>query len=321
MLRLIAITGLAGLLLAGCASTPPGMSPNDMRSSAIAPAPDPSESSSEGLDLADPGAGVIGGSSTRTGFDYPAIGTAFAGTRPETPYSMAAQGEAPYWRATIEFHDLEGEVFGEFRMIAAEQEPILTTVRLAPDHFVNGFRRYVSVTPEPVTVSAAFQAGPCMDFDGIERPFFASVRVDNETYGGCAREEGGQWDWSRDILTRYDLILLCLSEVPGAVAAIDAYSPSEDNTAVRVLTDDQSRYECLIVNADERIASIRELDMTEVHLNEGRTVFLTTEPVANECRAIEHIRSDDGTLMGVLAHDLCQNPRTHAEGPLAPGES
>lgn len=319
MLRLIAMTGLAAVLLAGCASTPSDMNPGDMRSSATAPAPVPAENDSNGLALPDAGGG--GGISTRAGFLYPAIGTAFAGTRPETPYGMVAQGEAPYWRMTIELYDLEGEVFGNFRMIAAEQDQILTTLRMAPDHFANGFRRYVSLTPEPVTVSAAFQAGPCMDFDGIERPFFASVRVDDATYEGCAREEGGQWDWSRDILTRYDQILLCLEEVPGAVAAIDAYSPSEENTEVRVLTEDQSRFECVIVNADLRLASVRELDVTEVHLNEGRTVFLTAEPEPNDCRAIEHIRSAGGAMLGVLAHDLCQNPRTHVEGAPSAGES
>lgn len=318
MFRLIAMTVLAAVLLAGCASTPADLSPDNMRSSA---ANSPAGASEQSGTMDFPGADGGGGSASQTGFVYPAIGTAFAGTRPETPYGMAAQGESPYWRSTIELYDLEGEVFGEFRLIAAGHDPILTTLRMAPDHLVNGFRRYISTTPDPVPVSAAFQAGPCIDFDGIERPFFASVRVDDVTYEGCAREEGGQWDWSRDLLTRYDQILLCLEEVPGAVAAIDAYSPSEENTAVRVLTDDQSRFECVIVNADLRLASVRELDVTEVHLNEGRTVFLTAEPEANDCRAIEHIRRADGELMGVLAHDLCQNPRTHVEGPLAAGES
>ncbi len=229
---------------------------------------------------------------------------------------MVAQGEGPYWRAAIEFHDIDGIVFGDFRMIAAEQEPVMATLRPAPDHLVNGFRRYVSATADTMPVSAAFQAGPCIDFDGIERPFFTSVRVANETYEGCAREEGGQWDWSRDILTRYEQILTCLDVVPEAVAAIDAYSPDEANTAVRVLTGDQSRFECLIVNADLQLISVRALDVTEIHLNEGRTVFLRSEPEANDCRAIEHIRNADGLLLGVLAHDLCQNPRTHVEGPL-----
>lgn len=319
MLRLIAFGGFIGVILAGCASTPSGMSPEDMMSSATAPAPAPHEGNGTGAGLSE--AGGEGVSAAPTGFVYPAIGTAFAGTRPDTPYSMAAQGETPYWRATIEFYELEGDVSGEFRMIATEQNPILTTLRKAPDHLTNGFRRYVSVRPDPVAVSAAFQAGPCIDFDGIERPFFASIRAGDQTFEGCAREAGGQWDWSREILTRYEQIRMCLDEVPGAVAAIDAYSPGEDNTAVRVLTDDRSRFECVIVNGEQRLASIRELDVTEVHLNEGRTVFLTAEPEASDCRAIEHIRSADGALLGVLAHDLCQNPRTHVEGAPLAGES
>lgn len=319
MLRLIVMAGLAGAVLAGCASTPSGMSPDDMVSSATAPATAPREENETGAGL--PGAGGGGGNTARTGFLYPAIGTAFAGTRPETPYGMIAQGETPYWRATIEFYELDSEVYGEFRMIAAEQTPIQTTLRMAPDHLANGFRRYVSAMPDSVPVSAAFQAGRCIDFDGIERPFFASIRAGEQTFEGCAREEGGQWDWSRDLLSRYEQILMCLDEVPGAVAAVDAYSPSEENTAVRVLTNDQSRFECVIINTEQRLASIRELDVTEVHLNEGRTVFLTAEPEANTCQAIEHIRSVDGALLGVLVHDLCQNPRTHVEGAPVAGES
>jgi len=338
MLRLLSVLGFAGLVLAGCASTPTDMNADDMISSIAPPSAPPSmpapapvmtdEDTFSGggngagsrARIVAPNAGGSGGAA-RAGFVYPAIGASFAGTRPETPYVMTAQGEGPYWRASAQLYEIEGDVFVDYRMVVAEHDPILIRLRPAPDHLTNGYRRFVTASPDELPISAAFQAGPCLDVDRIERSFFASVRIGNEVYDGCAREDGGQWDWSRDILARYAQILMCLDEVPGAVGAIDAYSPSEENTAVRVMTADQSRFECLIVDAEQRLASVRELDIIEVHLNEGRTVFLRDVPDENPCRSIEHILDRNGELMGVLAHDLCQNPRTQVERPLGAGES
>ncbi|WP_421791865.1 hypothetical protein [Hyphobacterium sp.] len=261
-----------------------------------------------------------GAASAASGFVYPSVGSAFAATRPETPYVMEAGGETPYWRSQSSFYELDGIVFAEFSLIAVDREPILATLRQVPEAAAPGFRRYVSVEGAPV--SAAYQAGPCGAGDGIQRGYFASIRVGDEGFEGCARETGGQWDWSRDLLTRYDAIMLCLDEVPDAVGAVDAYSPSETNTAVRVLRSDQSRIECVIVNEDLRMASVRELDVTEVHLNEGRTVFLREiGETRDECRSYENIFGPDGRLMGVLAHDLCQNPRAHFQGPPPDPES
>ncbi|WP_394694470.1 hypothetical protein [Hyphobacterium sp.] len=319
MFRQIAIPALLGALLAGCATAPSDLDAGDMRSAAVAPAPPPAPpvQTEEEADIT-AGDDEVSASS---GFQYAAIGSAFAGTRPDTPYSMNALGAAPYWRASLEFYELSGELFADLHMVMAENDPVLTRLRPGPDHLMNGFRRFVSAGDEDVRVSASFQAGPCRGADGIERPFFASIQVNNAVYSGCAREDGGQWDWSRDILTRFDEVRMCLDEVTDAAGAIDAYSPSEDHTAVRVITADQRRFECMIVNAEQRLTSLRELDATEVHLNEGRTVFLPEVPEANECQAVEHIRGPDGELMGALVHDLCQNPRLHVEGPLERGES
>lgn len=323
MFRLIAIPAMMGALLAGCATVPTDLESGDMRASAVAPAPPPAPSvvEEEAPDIMHGDDGIAADAAPFAGFRYVPVGTAFAGTRPDTPYAMSALGAAPYWRANLEFYELAGELFADLQMVMAEHDPVLTRLRPGPDHLVNGFRRYVSADAEDVQVSAAFQAGPCMDADGIERSFFASIRVNDAVYNGCAREDGGQWDWSRDILTRFEEVRMCLDEVPDAVGAIDAYSPSEDRTAVRVITGDQRRFECMIVNSGQRLASLRELDVTEVHLNEGRTVFLPDVPEANECQAVEQIRRPDGALMGALVHDLCQNPRLHVEGPLESGES
>lgn len=270
--------------------------------------------------------GAIGsggsGSAARPGFVYPAMGSAFAATRPETPYTMQASGEAPYWRSDAEFYELDGAIFARFSLVAADAGTLGVTLREAPSHLANGFRSYASADSEGPRVSANYQAGPCVDGLGVEREFFASIQVDDTVFEGCARETGGQWDWSRDLLTRYAEIIMCLDEVDGAVAAIDAYAPTPDNTAVRILRGDGTRFECLIVNDGQRLASVRELDATEVHLNEGRTLFMR-DPIPGEdnCRSFESILGRDGELMGYLAHDLCQNPRIHVEGPLEPGES
>jgi uncharacterized membrane protein len=261
-------------------------------------------------------------SSGSSGFVYPVMGAAFAGTRPETPYVLEAHGEAPYWRATAELYEVDGAVFARFALIAADEPPINSTLARAPDFMAGGFRRYVSATPDGPRVSAAYQAGPCVDRTGIRRGYFASIRVNGVTFEGCARETGGQWDWSRDLLDRYDQIMMCLNEIPGAVAAIDAYSPSEENTAVRVIDGEQVRHECLIVNDNQRLASTRELEPTEVHLNEGRTVFFSAMPeTRDQCRRYETVMDANANLLGVLAHDICQNPRAHVEGPLTAGES
>lgn len=333
MVRLIAVMTISGLLVAGCATTPSGMDDESMMST-MAPAPDPAlpntdrdsdtgmgqgggEDSENAIGIGDVGAAGNGGGneSTSSGFVYPSIGTAFAGTRPDTPYVMEAGGESPYWRARSSFYEIEGIVFAEFSFVAVDQGALSATLRQVPDSVAPGFRRYVSV--EGPAVSAAFQAGFCRDGQGVDRGYFASIQVEGEAFEGCARETGGQWDWSRDLLSRYDAILMCLDEVPEAVGAVDAYSPSETNTAVRVLSQDQSRFECIIINNEMRLASVRELDVTEVHLNEGRTVFLRgVGDVRDECRSYENIMSADGELLGVLAHDLCQNPRAHVLGPL-----
>lgn len=323
MVRLIAWSILIGALLAGCATVPSDLEAGDMRASAVAPAPPPAGMvvEEEGPDIIPGDDGVAADAIPFAGFPYVTVGTAFAGTRPDTPYAMSALGAEPYWRASLEFYELSGELFAEFNMVMIEHDRVLTRLRPGPDHLVNGFRRYVSADAQDVLVSAAFQAGPCWDADGIERSFFASIRVNGDVYNGCAREDGGQWDWSRDIISHFGEVRMCLDEVPGAVGVVDAYSPSDDRTAVRVITGDQRRFECMIINSGQRLASLRELDATEVHLNEGRTVFLPDVPEANDCQAVEHIRRADGALMGALVHDLCQNPRLHVEGPLESGES
>jgi len=337
MLRIIAMLSLTGLVLAGCASTPSDLNADDLISSVAPPSAPPvvtlpmptppgdndGSESNDNLVVApaSPSPDAGGGRLASSGFEYPAAGAAFAGTRPETPYVMTAHGEAPYWRASARFYEIEGDIFADYRMVVAEHDPIQIRLRPAPDHLADGYRRFVSASSDDLPISAAFQAGPCEDPDGIERPFFSSIRIGNEIYEGCGREDGGQWDWSRDVLARYIQILMCLDEVPGAVGAIDAYSPSEANTAVRVLTSGQNRFECLIINESQRLASVRELDVTEVHINEGRTIFLRDIPERNPCRSIEHIRDRDGELIGVLAHDLCQNPRTQVEGPLSVDQS
>ena len=323
MFRRIAIPALTGALLAGCATAPSDLEAGDMRSSVTAPAPPPSPVivEAEVTDVSPGNGGMAAEPTPAAGFRYVSVGTPFAGTRPETPYTLNALGAAPYWRARLQFYELSGELFAELSMVMAEHDPVSTRLRPGPDHLVNGFRRYVSAELEEILVSASFQAGPCMDADGIERSFFASIRVNDDVYEGCAREDGGEWDWSRDILVRMAEIQMCLDEVPDAVGAIDAYSPSEDHTAVRVITGDQSRFECVIVDADQRLASIRELDATEVHLNEGRTIFLAELPQADACQSIEHIRRSSGELVGALVHDLCQNPRLHFEGPVDDMES
>ncbi len=267
-----------------------------------------------------------GGRSTEatvvSGFVYPAIGSAFAGTRPDTPYVMQASGEQPYWRSSAEFYEFNGEIHARFSLIAADETPLQADLRQASDHLVHGYRRFVSSDADGERISAAYQAGPCIDSMGVERGFFTSIRVNGTIYEGCARETGGQWDWSRDLLTRFDAIQICLDEVPNALAAVDAYSPTPDNTAVRVLRADHQRFECIIVNEDRRLASVRELDITEVHLNEGRTIF-TRVPIddGHACLSEETIINSAGDELGYLVHDLCQNPRTHVEGPLEPGES
>jgi uncharacterized membrane protein len=331
-----------GSLLAACASTTGSMDSGELASSmapASPPPPAPPPSSADGgrtiegsgtgraavrpetrqitVELAETGA-----PGAAAGFVYPSIGSAFAGTRPDTPYVMQANGEQPYWRSVAEFYEMDDEVFARFSLIAVDETPVLATLRQAADHLEQGFRRYVSAEADGPRISAAYQAGPCVDDMGVARGFFTSIRVNDETYEGCAWETGGQWDWSRDLLTRFDAILLCLDEVSDAVAAVDAYSPTPENTAVRVVDAEQQRFECVIVNADQRLASVRELDITEVHLNEGRTLF-TLAPIAdgNACLSEETIINAEGEVLGYLAHDLCQNPRAHVEGPLEPGES
>ncbi|WP_421786395.1 hypothetical protein [Hyphobacterium sp.] len=352
MLRYLAMLSIGCFVLAGCASTPSSLSSDDMVSTMAPASPPPPESTEGGetyvgggtgrgsvqpetrqitIELEDPAGapmpsdgatGSAAGGGAAVGFVYPAIGSAFAGTRPEVPYQMQAAGEQPYWRSNAEFYEIEGTVFAQFSIIAVDETPLQATLREAPDHLANGFRRYVSRDPDGPRISAAYQAGPCLDGMGVERGFFTSIRVDDTTYEGCARETGGQWDWSRDLLTRYDAILICLDEVPAAVAAVDAYSPTPENTAVRVMSADQQRHECVIVNEDQRLASVRALDITEVHLNEGRTVFSRAPLVdADGCLSQEVILNTEGETLGYLAHDLCQNPRRHVEGPLDPGES
>jgi uncharacterized membrane protein len=331
MPRIIFSIGLIGFVLAGCATAPSTLDQDRLLSTLVddlpAVVPDTSgrdQITSDIIGGATGGAGSVGGGAATlpSGFVYPAFGTAFASEQPATPYTMSAQGDAPYWRANVEVYERAGELFANIHMVLAEHDPILATLRPAADHMVQGFRRYVSDNSSSPAISAAFQSGPCVDASGIDRSFYASIRVDGENHDGCAREEGGQWDWSRDILSRYDMVLMCMDEVEGTIAAVDAYAPSELNTAVRVVTSADARFECVIVNDDRRLASVRELDATEVHLNEGRTLFLRNIPDApNACRALEHIRSPEGELMGVLAHDLCQNPRIHADSPTATGPS
>lgn len=315
MFRSLLIVAVGSLALGACASTSQGVSSNDMVSS-ISPVPADSGITREG------GGASRSGASVSSGFVYPAIGSAFAGTRPDTPYVMQASGEQPYWRSNAEFYELDGEIHAEFSLIAADEAPLRADLRQAPDHMVHGYRRFVSTESDGARISAAYQAGPCVDGMGVERGFFTSIQINDTIYEGCARETGGQWDWSRDLLTRFDAILTCLDEVPDALAAIDAYSPTPENTAVRVLRADHQRFECVIVNEDQRLASVRELDITEVHLNEGRTIF-TRVPIdeGNACLSEETIINSAGDELGYLVHDLCQNPRTHVEGPLEPGES
>ncbi|MEE2525096.1 hypothetical protein V0U79_01875 [Hyphobacterium sp. HN65] len=380
MIRNILVLGLGSLLLAACASSPSGLTSEELISTVTAsPAPPPEGMEADDMDelaelMGEPvgdtssgeivlhgtgrgggmqrpegnieldlsgigaggggsGEGTIGignmgaigsggGGSAGSGFIYPAMGSAFATARPETPYAMQANGEAPYWRSDAEFYELDGEILARFSLVAADAGELGVTLREAPGNLVDGFRSYVSVDADGPRVSANYQAGPCVDALGVEREYFASIQVDGSIFEGCARETGGQWDWSRDLLSRYTEILVCLEEVENAIGVLDAYAPSPENTAIRVLTVDQSRFECLIVNSGQRLASVRELDATEVHLNEGRTIFMRERfQSADNCRSYESIRSATGELMGYLAHDLCQNPRVHVEGPLEPGES
>jgi hypothetical protein len=331
MPRNILTIGLIGLLVTGCATAPSTLDQEILVSTMVdvqpADSPDPTELdqfTGDGPAAGVGGGGSVGGSAATlpSGFVYPAFGTGFAAEQPATPYTISVQGEAPYWRANVELYERDGQLLANIHMVLAEHDPIIATLRPAGDHLVEGYRRFVSTNSATPRISAAFQSGPCVDGAGIDRPFFASIRVGDENHDGCAREEGGQWDWSRDILSRYDMVLMCMDEVEGTIAAVDAYAPSDQNTAVRVVTAADARFECLIVNADRRLASVRELDATEVHLNEGRTLFLRYIPdTPNRCRSLEHIRSADGQLMGVLAHDLCQNPRTHADSPSVPDAS
>lgn len=233
--------------------------------------------------------------------------------RPEDPYRLLAAGDSPFWSATLTYFEDAGGPYAELQLRAPGAESVTAYLDYAPDYLQDGGRRYLGHGRRGETIEASFDAGECVDAAGHSRGYFATITFGGSVFVGCAREQGGDGSWTRDLHRYMPALEACLAEFPRGAEAVFAYQMGDGVFAVRVSSNDETR-ECAWSARDRRLTSMRPLDAADAHAQQGREAFLRTRtlPARTECRSWEAVRNADGDLIGAIGHDQCLAPRRHA---------
>jgi len=259
-------------------------------------------------------AGLLAASCAQTGGE-PVISTLTGERSAAPPPARTAEEDAGFsitgvdFAAELVFEESGGRVTARLDLAGAGHAPVSAELDIDRAWLSDEVQRYAGFVENGAEAVVELESGPCRTGARLDARF-ASIRVGEKTWRGCARETGPVVSWSESLPDHLDMIDACIERARSSSMAFvaGAARPQVIHTgagAARFQLNGGGRWDCSVRNgrAEWRVVN----DGEPPRPGEGERVFIPGAMPADGdgCYLYERVRAADGRLIGALGHDVC----------------
>ncbi len=231
---------------------------------------------------------------------------------PAPPETAGFQINGESFAGDLIFEDRDGRVVALYRHAVDGAETLVADLETDPAFLVDGVRRFSGLSDRGVDLTVEMVSGPCQA-GGRLHARFATVSVGRLVFDGCAREVGPVTSWSEELPRYFSAIEAC--ETAGNQSSMAfarrgggavVHARTQGQTAViRYHYGESGRWECRVDNGRATWSIVPETAGPQP--GEGAPRFIPGRiPSAGEgCYLYERVETEDGDVLGALAHDVC----------------